>query len=241
MSENAYICKVLMFIIVSDMIEGIIYKYTSPSGKCYIGQTINEPLRRKLWRSGTYHYAGVKIDRARKKYGSKSFLYEVLIRNRYSSKDIAIEDLNRLETYYIGLYDSYRNGYNCTIGGEGVTGVKLTEEQIAKVIEANKGKHLSEETKRKIRESSKKWQNTVEGKLKMSNIRKGKKHKKKHQGFTSLKKKILQLDKYGKVIAEYDSIAEASKGNRSIRCNISAVCKGRRKSAGGYIWKYKED
>lgn len=48
MSENAYICKVLMFIIVSDMIEGIIYKYTSPSGKCYIGQTINEPLRRKL-------------------------------------------------------------------------------------------------------------------------------------------------------------------------------------------------
>lgn len=69
----------------------------------------------------------------------------------------------------------------------------------------------------------------------------GKKHKKEHQGFASLKKKILQLDKYGKVIAEYDSITEASKGNGSIGCNISAVCKGRGKGAGGYIWKYKED
>lgn len=29
------------------MIRGIIYKYTSPSGKVYIGQTINEKDRRK--------------------------------------------------------------------------------------------------------------------------------------------------------------------------------------------------
>ena len=49
------------------MIEGIIYKYTSPSGKCYIGQTTNELLRRKKWNSNIYHYAGTKIDRARKK------------------------------------------------------------------------------------------------------------------------------------------------------------------------------
>ena len=223
------------------MIEGIIYKYTSPSGKCYIGQTTNESLRRKSWNSGIYHYAGTKIDRARKKYGSKNFFYEVLVRNSYSSKSIAIEDLNRLEIYYIGLYDSYRNGYNSTIGGDGVTGIKLTKEQIAKIVEANKEKKLSEETKKKISESSKRWQNTVEGRTKMSRVRKGKKHKKKHQGFESIKRKVLQLNKYGNIIAEYNSISEASNGDNSIRCNISAVCKGRRKSAGGYIWKYKED
>lgn len=223
------------------MIEGIIYKYTSPSGKCYIGQTTNELLRRKKWNSNIYHYAGTKIDRARKKYGSKNFKYEVLVRNKYSSRSIAIEDLNRLEIYYIGLYDSYKNGYNCTIGGEGVTGVKLTEEQIDKVRKANKGKRLSEEQKRKIGEGSRKWQNTIEGKIKMSNARKGKKHKKKHQGFESIKKKILKLDKYGNIIAEYSSIIEASDGNTSMRSNISAVCRGKRLTAGGFIWKYKED
>ena len=223
------------------MIEGIIYKYTSPSGKCYIGQTTNELLRRKKWNSNIYHYAGTKIDRARKKYGSKNFKYEVLVRNKYSSRSIAIEDLNRLEIYYVGLYDSCKNGYNCTIGGEGVTGVKLTEEQIDKVRKANKGKRLSEEQKRKIGEGSRKWQNTIEGKIKMSNARKGKKHKKKHQGFESIKKKILKLDKYGNIIAEYSSIIEASDGNTSIRSNISAVCRGKRLTAGGFIWKYKED
>ena len=31
------------------MIRGIIYKYTSPSGKVYIGQTINEKDRRNTF------------------------------------------------------------------------------------------------------------------------------------------------------------------------------------------------
>lgn len=30
----------------NKLIRGVIYKYTSPSGKCYIGQTINEKRRR---------------------------------------------------------------------------------------------------------------------------------------------------------------------------------------------------
>ena len=107
------------------MVEGIIYKYTSPSGRSYIGQTINEVLRRKNWFSKKYHYAGSKIDRARAKYGRHNFSYEVLVRNQYSDKIIAIADLNRLEVYYIGLYDTYRNGYNCTIGGDGVVGMVM--------------------------------------------------------------------------------------------------------------------
>lgn len=31
----------------SRLVEGIIYKYTSPSGKCYIGQT-TDPEKRKF-------------------------------------------------------------------------------------------------------------------------------------------------------------------------------------------------
>lgn len=131
------------------MIIGIIYKYTSPSGKSYIGQTTNESLRRKNWFNSKYHYAGRKIDRARKKYGRDKFSYEILVKNTYSSREIAIEDLNRLEIYYIGLYDSYRNGYNSTIGGDGVVGLKLTPEQIEKVRKANLGRTIPIEQRRK--------------------------------------------------------------------------------------------
>lgn len=44
------------------MIRGIIYKYTSPSGKVYIGQTINEKDRRKHFLIQKLSYGGIKID-----------------------------------------------------------------------------------------------------------------------------------------------------------------------------------
>lgn len=30
--------------------RGVIYKYTSPSNKIYIGQTLNEYMRRAMWK-----------------------------------------------------------------------------------------------------------------------------------------------------------------------------------------------
>lgn len=44
------------------MIRGIIYKYTSPSGKVYIGQTINEKDRRKHFLIQKLSYGGIKIE-----------------------------------------------------------------------------------------------------------------------------------------------------------------------------------
>jgi hypothetical protein len=35
------------------------------------------------------------------------------------------------EKYYIKLYDSYNNGYNMTLGGEGVKLLSLDEEYLA--------------------------------------------------------------------------------------------------------------
>ena len=64
-----------------DMIIGIIYKYTSPSGKSYTGQTTNEEYRRRMW-FGTARYTGgrSKIDSARKKYVASSFIYEIIFK-----------------------------------------------------------------------------------------------------------------------------------------------------------------
>lgn len=226
------------------MIEGIIYKYTSPSGKCYIGQTINETLRRKMWFSSAYHYAGRKIDRARKKYGRDNFAYQILVKNIYSSRELAIQDLNRLEIYYIGLYNSYNNGYNSTIGGDGVTGLKLTEEQIEKVRKANLGRKLSKEHKMKIGVASSRWQNTKENKIKMSSIRKGRSNPNAIEAMVSSRlRPIIQLSINGEFIKEFSSIKEAvtSLGGKAANANIIKVCKGERTTAYGYIWKYKED
>lgn len=42
-------------------------------------------------------------------------------------------------------------------------------------------------------------------------------------------------------IKEYQSIAIASKETGINKCNISACIKGRQKTAGGFIWKYKDE
>lgn len=59
--------------------KGIIYKYTSPSGKVYIGQTRCERTRRSRWFNINKPYAGPKINAARSKYGPTNFKYEVLL------------------------------------------------------------------------------------------------------------------------------------------------------------------
>lgn len=226
------------------MIIGIIYKYTSPSGKSYIGQTTNEVLRRKNWFDSKYHYAGRKIDRARNKYGRNKFSYEVLVKNSYSSREIAVEDLNRLEIYYIGLYDSYLNGYNSTIGGYGVVGLKLTPEQIEKVRKANLGKTIPIEQRRKASIKIKAILNTSEMKTKLSNIRKGKPNPKAIKAMNESNcRPILQLSLSGKFIKEFDSIKSAIQnlGIKAATSNISNVCKGKRNSAYGFKWKYKEE
>ena len=143
------------------MIEGVIYRYKSPSGKYYIGQTINEERRRRCFLYDRY-YGGSKIDRARRKYGPENFEYTVLIKITGDNTDEVKQYLDTLEIGFIKMYDSVKNGYNITAGGEGCVGFHHTEESKRKISESHKGKtsnrkgcHLSEETRRKIGESKK--------------------------------------------------------------------------------------
>lgn len=212
------------------MIEGIIYKYTSPSGRSYIGQTTKEVYRRRMW-FGPGRYTGgdgkSKIDRARRKYGPENFTYEVLVKNNYSSLDSATEDLNRWESYYIGYYDTYKNGYNCTLGGDGSRGYKPTNETLLKISNALKGRKMSAEFCRKtsIR---------LKGVPKSDSCKKKLSAAKKNSG-----KKIVQFTLDGILIREWDNIDIISKTLGCSRETIAACCRGRRKTALGFTWKYK--
>lgn len=56
----------------------------------------------------------------------------------------------------------------------------------------------------------------------------------------SLKKPILQFTKDMVFIREFDSAKSASEELNINSSNIAQCCKNRYKTAGGYVWKYKE-
>ena len=51
---------------------------------------------------------------------------------------------------------------------------------------------------------------------------------------------VLQFSKDGTFIKDWPSISEASRKLGIARTHICACCKGRIKSSGGYVWKYKK-
>lgn len=82
--------------------------------KMYIGLTSNPNEREyehfRLLNLGT-HY-NVHLQRAFNHYGRKSFYFEVVERG------IPTDEIDARERYWIAHFDSYRNGYNESVGGD---------------------------------------------------------------------------------------------------------------------------
>lgn len=55
-----------------------------------------------------------------------------------------------------------------------------------------------------------------------------------------ISKKVQQYSLDGKLLKEYTSLKNAEEETGIFKSNISRVCKGKLKSTGGFIWKYKE-
>lgn len=101
-----------------DFKIGVIYMYTSPSGKRYIGQTINERSRKSQHKKNSVK-TQTKFARAIQKYGFENLKYRVIIKFKPTSDLEKLKRvLNKLETRYIKLYDSIKSGYNLTGGGD---------------------------------------------------------------------------------------------------------------------------
>ncbi len=128
---------------------GYIYKITNKiNGKCYIGQTIHDIEKR--WNKhrkciGTENGCP-GLRRAFEKYGLKNFKFEIVI--------ICFDtDLSKFEKEYIKKYDSYKNGYNLTHGGEQggfFTGCKHTPENVEKIKQRWAEYNANPENRKKI-------------------------------------------------------------------------------------------
>jgi len=95
-----------------------IYKFTHiESNRVYIGQTIQDPNRRRLEHiSGSKHSnKHYHFHNALKKYGVDAFLFEVI-----ATAD-SLNELNLLEEKYVKEYDSIEKGFNIRNPGNNKT------------------------------------------------------------------------------------------------------------------------
>lgn len=208
----------------------LIYKATSKTtGKVYIGQT-SQSLQRRINQhkchsgSKNYHFYN-----AIKKYGFDDFVFEV-VEDNIKTK----EELNERERYWIKFYDSYRNGYNTTLGGDG--SVRRDEETILKFF--YEGKNIKE-----ISEITDYSRGTIGDVLRQAGLSE-ENNERQHQktrlrcGFP-----VEQYDLEGNFIQEFPSASEAAKQLNGEQGAISALCRQEKHclSYFGFLFKYKND
>lgn len=105
--------------------------------KVYIGQTtysLKERFCAHMKPSTSKRKPGYKLYNAMNKYGKDKFYCETI------ETGIPIDQLDEKEIAYIAEYDSFRNGYNSTPGGDGRLINKLSnEEEVLALAKAGKG------------------------------------------------------------------------------------------------------
>ena len=93
---------------------GYIYKITNKvNNKTYIGQTIKTVQKRFTQHknnSNKPYFSQIALYKAMNKYGIENFVCEEI-------EEVANEQLDEREKYWIKYYDSYYSGYNSTLGG----------------------------------------------------------------------------------------------------------------------------
>lgn len=145
------------------------------------------------------------------KYGWDTFRHEILYTN------LTQDDAEKLEIELIAKYETQNpdKGYNLSSGGRVNSGFRRSEEFKKKLSMSKIGHDVSEEQRRN---HSKKMKNR----------------------FTGSKNPFAKAVICVETGQRFDTLTEASEWAKVNISNISACCRGRIKSIGGYRWKYAE-
>ena len=244
--------------------EYTLYRHVAPNGKMYVGVTRTSP--RKRWGANGIRYkSNPYFYRAIQKYGWDNFKHEILFTNL--TKDEA--SFAELVCVNVWDLTNPKYGYNINKGGivgdrlsdetkqrlsDMNRGKKLSQETKDKISKATRGKnhpfygkHHTPEAKRKISKARLGCTHDVslETRRKLSIANKGRKRTEEERarfrgGNSPLACAVVGLDKKTlEIVFEFDSIMDAERQTGIANTNISTCCCGKRQSAGGYIWKYK--
>ena len=228
----------------------IVYKHISPSGKVYIG--ITRQLVNRRWCKGDGYKSNDYFYRAILKYGWENFKHEILFTGltKEEAEQKEIELIKRYKSTDSNYgYNLRKGGCICSFSEQSIEkmrlshlGYKHSDEQKEKISRALAGRKISsgmlgrthsEETKRLMSEKQKGIKHSKETIEKISKSRTGKcvgenNHK---------SKKIINLTT-GEV---FTTIREACSKYNLSHGNVVNVCKGNRKTCGGYEWAYYEE
>lgn len=107
-----------------------IYKITNlTNNKSYIGQSVDINKRWSRHRHDAFHNNhnyNSHLYKSMRKYGLENFTFEII-------EECLRVELNEKEKYWIHYYDSFYNGYNETLGGDGGSGI-INKENIIGII-----------------------------------------------------------------------------------------------------------
>lgn len=216
--------------------NGYIYKITNDiNGKMYIGlctSTIQERFQRHCQDRKKDSHKERPLYRAMNKYGTEHFHIEVI-------EECPMDNLGEREQYWISYYNTYAEGYNATLGGEGkplYDHQKIYEKLLKCPYPCLVAKEFgcSVDIVRKI--------------AKVNNIQL------KNIGAETMKnrtqKAVLAFDKKtNEFVKEFESTASAAQWcfengysstlTSGVRSHIAEVANGKRKTAFGFVWRYK--
>ena len=188
--------------------KNIVYRINFPNNKNYIGITSNNLHKRKL----------EHLSRARNGYTNA--VYNAL--RKYKEVEweilescISYDEAKQKEKEYIKKYNSYADGYNMTLGGDGTLGIKFSDEHRQKLSKSHTGYKMPKSQKEAI------------SKAKSNKI------------LTNAKPCYGIHTVTGEVI-RFNSIVEAARLGGFDRINIYRCCTDQRKTHKKYEWKYEE-
>ena len=191
----------------------------------YVGKTvatISERYSKHISEAFT-KLSDYAIHRAMRKYGIEHFTIKEIEKCSY-------QNLSDREIYWISYYDSYNNGYNETLGGEG--NLKYDYDYIYQLF-------LSGLTQKEIAQQIGCEKHTITRALKNCGVNENDRQKGKYGNSKKIVQKIDLLT--GQVIKEYSSATLAAKEEGCSIPTMSMVCHNKRKLANrNYTYKYKE-
>ena len=218
-----------------------IYKiHCKITNKDYIGQSNNIYHR---WQQHLAKYDNCAIHNAIIKYGRENFEFSIL-------EECFENELNEREEYWINYYNSYSNGYNETSGGNRPLHTTCNHIIEAYDLDGNYIKEYSSisAAARELHCEASLISAVIKGRRPTA---KGYQFKEKDDDRIITKfikkksgpigKAVIQLDKEDNIIAEYISASEAARQTGLLSQNISGVCRGLKKTCGGFKWKYKSN
>ena len=211
------------------------------TNKKYIGQSVNIEGRWSKHKTALRQnsHDNDYLQKAWNKYGEDNFKFYIL-------EECDKSELDNREVYYINLYQTldYKNGYNLKEGGQyGAVSEYGNHKRKQSLKKTYENTNLKE---RRKQDALKQWSNpTIKSKIlgenngmygKTHTLEARKKISEAHKGTISPKR-----DKRPVICIELNKIYScATEAMRELKpsSSILEVCKGHRKTAGGYHWKF---